>query len=71
MLTVFSQEFSFKFGKVNDHELSMSFYEKDTTASAVFIYNKSDVYYDYRSDDFKLIYNFESKIKVLKPEGNA
>lgn len=71
VLTVFSQEFSFKFGKVNDHELSMSCYEKDTTASAVFIYNKSDVYYDYRSDDFKLIYNFESKIKVLKPEGNA
>jgi len=69
--TIFSQDYSFKYGKVTDDELSMTSYAKDSAASAVYIYQKSDIAYDYRNGDFVVVYNYESKIKILKSEGTS
>ncbi len=66
---VFSQEYSFHYGKVTKDELAMTTYQKDSAASAIAIYKTTDASYEYYMNDFILVYNYETKIKVLKSEG--
>jgi hypothetical protein len=64
-----SQDFSMKYGKVSNYELSMKSYDKDTTAEAVIIYDDGNTYYEYTNNDFKINLEIKQKIKILKQEG--
>ena len=61
----------FKFGEVPEDLLKMTVYDKDSTASALVIYEKKDVYYNYSSvsSDFELISDYTIRIKILTAEG--
>lgn len=60
---------SMKFGKPSDEEISMTTYTPDTTASAVVLCKKLEVYYTFAAQDFQVNYEYETKIKVLKSDG--
>lgn len=68
-ISVFSQEYSLKYGKVSDDELKMTVYQKDTTAAAVVIYDDGYTAYDIVNDRFQLYTDYKKKIKILKQEG--
>ncbi|WP_321435887.1 DUF3857 domain-containing protein [uncultured Bacteroides sp.] len=69
VITIYAQEFTTRYGKVTKDELDMTTYQKDTTASAVTLYKNVDVVYAYNQDKFEIEYYYETKIKILKPEG--
>ena len=60
---------SMKYGKPSQEELVMTAYAPDTSATAVVLYSKCDVRYDLLANNFRILYNYEVKIKVLKSEG--
>lgn len=62
---------SLKYGKPSNEELSMTTYTPDTTASAVVLCRKTDMYYDIAAGDFRVTYNYEVKIKILKSDGTS
>ena len=62
---------SMKYGKPSETELKMTVYSPDSAASAVVLYSKSNTRYDLIANDFKVIYNYEVKIKILKTEGTS
>lgn len=64
-------EVNTKFGKPSNEELKMTVYEPDTTAAAVVLCKKTNVFYDVVNNDFRINYIYETKIKVLKPEGTS
>ena len=58
-----------KWGKPTDQELQMTEYAADKDAEAVVLYHKTDVSYQFISNDFKVYYRVNTRLKVLKPEG--
>ncbi|MDL2221965.1 DUF3857 domain-containing protein [Parabacteroides sp. OttesenSCG-928-N08] len=68
--TSYAQEYSFKYGKITNDELTMTSYEKDTSAVAVTIHDEAYLYYDYNvSNGFQVVMETSKKIKILKQEG--
>ncbi|MBF9252025.1 DUF3857 domain-containing protein [Pontibacter sp. 172403-2] len=57
-----------KFGKISDEELKMRVYEKDTSAAAVILSDVGYSHFQY-SDGFKLVFEREMRIKILKKSG--
>ena len=47
----------------------MTEYAADKDAEAVVLYHKTDVSYQFISNDFKVYYRVNTRLKVLKPEG--
>ena len=68
-ILTFAQKYSYNYGKVTDNELSMKVYKPDSTTSAIIIYKNVIAKYIYKREHFIIEYNYETKIKVLKPEG--
>lgn len=62
---------SMKYGKPSEEELKMDTYTPDTAATAVVLYSKTTARYDLIHNDFRLVYTYETKIKVLKSEGTS
>ncbi len=69
-LVLFAQQ-KFKFGEVSKEDVSMTVYAKDTTASAVVLYENSDSYYSINAiaGDFEITTDYVVRIKVLTTEG--
>jgi hypothetical protein len=66
---IYAQEFSLKFGKITNYELTMKVYPKDTTASAVVLYDDGNTYFSYsQSTGFKITEEIKRKIKILKQD---
>ncbi len=63
----FSQEP--KFGELTPFEKEFVGYKKDTTAMAVYLYERGDNYFDIRNDRIWLITEYHAKIKILKKDG--
>ena len=61
----------FKFGEVPQDLLSMTVYDKDSTASAFVVYENQDVYYNWNTtySDFELVSDYTVRIKILTAEG--
>lgn len=58
----------FKFGDISKHELEMTRYELDTTASAVVLYELGQAVFDLENLN-KIYFQYYAKIKILKQEG--
>ena len=59
-----------KFGKISMEELQMTTYEKDSTASAIVLYEEMDVRYEYDSEStFKVVNSYFVRIKIVTNEG--
>jgi len=70
--SIYALEISQKYGRVTDDELTMTVYEKDTSAAAVVLYEKGNTYYEYSPQKgFILITEIERKLKILKQEGTG
>lgn len=65
--TAFAQEYGFPYGKPLITELTMTTYEKDTSASAVVLNEFGNAYIN--SENFQLVFVYHVKIKILKKEG--
>lgn len=63
-----AQEFSMKFGKISQDELAMDIYPADSSANAIYVFQKCEMNYIYKNG-FSLNYEIEVKVKVLKEEG--
>ena len=57
------------FGMPSYDERHFEEYSKDTTASAVYLYEYGNNYFDIRDNYIWLITEYHAKIKILKPEG--
>lgn len=62
---------SLKYGKPSEEEVNMTAYAPDTAATAVVLYSKNTARYDLINNEFRLVYTYETKIKILKSEGTS
>ncbi|MCD4794254.1 MAG: DUF3857 domain-containing protein [Bacteroidales bacterium] len=71
MSLIYAQNENSKFGKVTEDELKMEYYEQDSSANAVILFDKGFSYftYDNHLERFKLIFERQVKIKFFKKEG--
>lgn len=60
-----------KFGKPTQEELTMTTYAPDSSATAVYLYKQTSASYNWGIEDFRLIYRYKVRIKILKPEGTS
>lgn len=74
-LTVFCISFSLlsqektSFGQLTKEEINFVTYEKDTMASAIYLYEKGENFFEIRNDYIRLITKYHAKIKILRKEG--
>jgi hypothetical protein len=66
---VFAQKFVNEFGKVSKDDMDFSFYPQDKTAEAVVIYDMGEAYFARNNDDFELVFEKATRIKVFKDSG--
>lgn len=59
-----------KYGKPSKEELSLTNYEPDTTATAIYLFHKGESKFAYK-DGFQLVTTHWVRIKVLKPQGTS
>lgn len=65
----FAQKPPIKFGKVSKEELEMTHYELDSAASAVILCDYGRSYIDYGTDQFQVIHERTTRIKILTKDG--
>lgn len=65
----FSQKAPIKFGNVEKDDLEMTFYEKDSSASAVVLCDYGLSRIRYTNDDFELFFEKHIRIKILNEDG--
>lgn len=58
----------YRFGKVSADELSMTSYDKDPEAEAVYLNEESNLYYQI-GNNITITRDYRARIKILKPEG--
>mgnify|MGYP006865017152 CR=1 FL=1 len=58
-----------EFGELTAFESEFKTYQKDTTAHAVYLYEKGENYFEVRRNYVWLITEYHAKIKVLDKEG--
>ncbi len=58
-----------EFGVISKSESEFTSYEKDTEATAVYLYEYGDNYFEIRDDYIYLITKYHAKIKILEKEG--
>ena len=64
-----AQKTKHKFGKLNPGEAEMKFYEQDSSASAVILYDKGHSYFLYDNDKgFKIMFKRDVRIKIFKKD---
>lgn len=65
----FSQNYTNDFGKYTNDELQMHYYDKDSTAEAVAIYDIGKSYFNLKEGGFELIFERRIKIKIFSKAG--
>ena len=58
-----------EFGKLSPQEKTFSVYENDTTATAIYLYENGDNYFEVRDNYIWLIKKYHAKIKILDKKG--
>lgn len=71
--SVFSQKAPIKFGKIDEKDLKMTVYEKDSSASAVILCDFGDTYMEYNTvkNDFEIIYIRHLRVKIFKADSDV
>lgn len=59
------------FGDPTPDEFAMTVYPYDSTATAIVLYKKTTVDYNWVGEDFQITYHNQKRIKILKEEGKA
>tara|TARA_R110002072_G_scaffold72354_1_gene173002 strand:+ start:22805 stop:24769 length:1965 start_codon:yes stop_codon:yes gene_type:complete len=54
-----------EFGKPSQNEIDMEFYDKDADASAIYLYEKGNLYFQIKEDRVWIINEYYAKIKVF------
>ncbi|PIB36999.1 hypothetical protein BFP72_17115 [Reichenbachiella sp. 5M10] len=67
--TAFAQKTPVKFGKISEEELSMTHYALDSSASAVVLCDYGESFMDYGTDQFQVIHERTTRIKILTKDG--
>jgi hypothetical protein len=69
-LAASAQKAPIKFGKIDESDLKMTVYPKDSAASAVILcdYGDARVQYNKVSDAFEIVYVFHKRIKIFKAD---
>ncbi|SHK03611.1 protein of unknown function [Reichenbachiella agariperforans] len=65
----FAQKTPVKFGKISEEELAMTHYALDSSASAVVLCDYGQSYMDYGTDQFQVIHERTTRIKILTKDG--
>jgi hypothetical protein len=70
VLTAFAQKAPIKFGKIDEADLKMTVYPKDSSASAVILcdYGDARVEYNKVSEMFEIVYVFHKRVKIFKAD---
>ena len=70
-IIIFGQKPEMKFGKISKEELEMEYYEQDSSANALVLFDKGYSYfvYDNNYHGFKLIFERHVRIKFFNKEG--
>lgn len=68
-----AQKIKHKFGKLNPGEAEMTFYEPDSSASAVILFDKGYSYFEYDNqiNDFIIIFKRTLRIKIFKKDASG
>jgi transglutaminase-like putative cysteine protease len=66
LLTAHAQETTVKFGEPNPAELKMTNYERDTSASAVVLYDFGETNFLIRGREINMVFVYHARIKILK-----
>lgn len=69
-LTTLAQD-DIQFGILSSIDRNLQVYEKDTTASAVYLYEKGDNYFELRDGFIWLITKYHARIKILDKSGTS
>jgi transglutaminase-like putative cysteine protease len=64
----FAQDYGFPFGRIALRELEPNLYEKDTSASAVYLEEFGETSFD-NGDNYNLVHKYHARIKVVKTKG--
>jgi len=64
-----AQKVKCKYGKISMQELEMKYYEQDSTAEAVVLYDSGNSYFNFLTNNFHLIFNRHIRIKILNKNG--
>ena len=69
-LGAFAQKAPIKFGKIDESDLKMTVYPKDSAASAVILcdYGDAHVQYNKMIDAFEIVYYFHKRVKIFKAD---
>jgi len=67
-LSILGQD-KIEFGKLSPRERIFSVYENDTTATAIYLYENGDNYFEVRDNYIWLIKKYHAKIKILDKKG--
>lgn len=63
-------EIKAKYGRINEEELKMKFYSKDSSAEAVLLFEEADISFSYDGlSGLKMILNYFGRYKILKKSG--
>ena len=66
-LSAAEPEIKAKYGKINEEEVKMQYYAKDSSAEAVVLYEEGDISFDYDNiSGIKIIFRYFGRIKILK-----
>lgn len=68
-MQVNSQNFANEYGKVSKEDIDLTCYDKDKSAEAVVIYDIGSSYFTRANDNFEVIYERTTRIKVFKEAG--
>jgi len=71
--TIEAQKIKHKFGKLNLGEAEMKYYEPDSSASAIILFDKGYSYFEYDNQlkDFKIIFKRTIRIKIFKKDASG
>ncbi len=71
--SVFSQKAPIKFGKIDEKDLNMTVYDKDSSASAVILCDFGDTYMEYSTTkgSFEMIYLKHLRVKIFKADADV
>jgi hypothetical protein len=70
-LAAFAQKAPIKFGKIDDADLKMTVYPKDSAASAVILCDYGEARLELRIDDYVTVYDYHRRVKIFKADADV